>query len=231
MIDFDLYKAITFDCYGTLIDWEEGILSVLKPVFSLHRIRFTDKQILELFAELELKAESEEFVPYRDILKKVMKGISAKFGFNLSDSELICLENSMRNWLPYSDTVESLMKLRKKFNLAIISNVDDDLIAHSINHLKIDFDWIITSEQIKSYKPSSKNFDYTIKKLNVPVTDILHVAQSIYHDIIPARKADLATVWVNRRKGTHGFGATPPAKCESDLEVPDLKTLTLKMRL
>ena len=167
MLDFNLYKVITFDCYGTLIDWEEGILSALNPVFSMHRIRLTNKQILELFAEMELKAESEEFVPYRDILKKVMKGITAKFGFNPSDSELICLENSMRNWSPFSDTVESLMRLRRKFNLAIISNVDDDLITHSINHLKIDFDWIITSEQIQSYKPSSKNFDYAIKKLNV----------------------------------------------------------------
>jgi 2-haloacid dehalogenase len=109
--------------------------------------------------------------------------------------------------------------------MAIISNVDNDLIAHTIRRLQVEFDWIITAEQAKAYKPSHKNFRLALKTIEAPSKKILHVAQSIYHDIIPAKALGLAAVWVNRRRGRTGSGATPEAKCKADLEVPDLKTL------
>ena len=139
--------------------------------------------------------------------------------------ELDCLSNSLGGWIPFSDMVEALQALKKRFRLAIISNVDDDLIGLSAKHLKVPFDWVITAEQVKAYKPSLQNFEFTIDRISMPPEKILHIAQSICHDIIPAKAMGLSTVWINRRKGQSGLGATPPANATPDLEVPDLKTL------
>ncbi len=224
-ISFNKFKVLAFDCYGTLIDWESGILSALKPVLKKHKIRIGNKQILELYAELESKAEKGRYIPYKNVLREVMRGISKNLGFEPSSSELNCLVDSLKNWKPFPDTVEALQKLKKRFKPVIISNIDDDLFAFSAKHLKVKFDYIITAKQVKSYKPSLNNFKTAIKRIGVSSKEILHVAQSIYHDIIPAKKAGLATVWVNRRKGKKGFGATLPARSKPNLEVPDLKTL------
>ncbi len=115
--------------------------------------------------------------------------------------------------------------MKSKFKLAIISNIDDHLFVYSKEHLKIEFDWIITSEQARSYKPSLNNFRFAIEKIGVPIENILHIAQSMYHDIIPAKAIGLSTAWVNRRKGKEGTGATPATHSNTELEVPDLKTL------
>lgn len=224
-INFNKFKVLTFDCYGTLIDWESGILSAFKPVLKKHKIKIGNKQILELYAELESKAEKGKYKIYKNVLKEVMRGISKRLGFRLSSVELNCLVDSLKNWKPFPDTVKALQKLKKKFKLAIISNIDDDLFAYSAKHLKVKFDYIITAKQVKSYKPSLNNFKVAIERIGVSSKEILHVAQSIYHDIIPAKKVSLSTVWVNRRKGRKGFGATPPARSKPDLEVPNLKTL------
>ena len=224
-INFNKFKVLTFDCYGTLIDWENGILSALKPVLKKHKIRIGDKQILELYAELESKTEKGKHILYKNVLREVMQDISNRLGFKPSSSELNCLVDSLKNWEPFPDTVKALRKLKKRFKLAIISNIDDDLFTFSAKHLKVKFDYIITAKQAKSYKPSLNNFKFAIKKICMPTENILHVAQSIYHDIIPAKKVGLATVWVNRRKGKKGFGATPPARSSPNLEVSNLKAL------
>ena len=129
------------------------------------------------------------------------------------------------DWVPFSDTVNALKKLKAKFKLAILSNVDDDLFAISAKHLKVKFDYIITAEQIRSYKPSLNNFKFAIKKIGIPKDKILHIAQSLYHDIAPAKELGLSTIWINRRNGKEGFGATPPASAKPDMEFPDLKSL------
>jgi len=224
-INFNKFKVLTFDCYGTLIDWENGILLALKPVLKKHTIRVGNKQILELYAELESIAEKGKYTQYKNVLREVMRGLSKKLGFKPSYSELNCLVDSLKNWKPFPDTVKALQKLKKRFRLAIISNIDNDLLAFSARHLKVKFDYIITAEQVKSYKPSLNNFKAAIKRIGLSSKEILHVAQSIYHDIIPAKKVGLSNVWINRRKGKNGFGAIPPARCKPDFEVPDLKTL------
>lgn len=226
MIDFNKYKILTFDCYGTLIDWEGGILTALKPVLINHNITINDGQILELYAEIESRIEKGEFIKYKEVLRKSMEALGGKFKFRLSTLEKECLVNSLQGWKPFPDTVEALRSLRTKFKLGIISNVDNDLFALSNRLLEIKFDYVITAEQAKSYKPSLNNFKFAIEKINIPSEKILHIAQSIYHDIIPAKSLGLSTVWVNRRKGKEGFGATPPASGHADIEVPDLKTLT-----
>ena len=225
MLDFKKFEVLTFDCYGTLIDWESGILSALRPVLTGRGLNLTDSQILELYAELESNAEKGAYTKYRYILQNVMRELGKRLKFSPSEKVLKCLEESLKNWKPFSDTVDALRALKSKYKLAILSNIDSDLFSYSAEHLKIDFDWLITAEQVEAYKPSLENFNYAIKRIGHPKGELLHVAQSIYHDIVPAKKIGLTTVWVNRRKGLGGFGATPTAKERPDLEVPDLKTL------
>jgi len=224
MVDFNQYKVLTYDCYGTLIDWESGILSVLKPVLSNHNKNLSDKKILDLFAEIEQGVQKEgEYIKYRGVLRKVMQRFGNRLGFTPSASELNCLVDSLKDWLPFPDTVQALKTMKKKYKLSVISNIDDDLFALTARHLQVEFDWIITAEQVKSYKPSLSNFEYAIEKIGVPLDRILHVAQSIYHDIIPAKTMGLSAVWVNRRGQKE--------ECDADLEVIDLESLVSHMNL
>lgn len=224
MIEIDNYEVLTFDCYGTLIDWESGILAALRPM-SVHNVNLSNEQILEIFAELETEQEKGEYLKYKEVLRGVVQNLGEHLSFARDSIELDFLANSLKNWQPFPDTVEALKELKKKFKLAVISNIDDDLFAFSANKLDVKFDWVITAEQAKSYKPSLNNFNLAIERIAVPSEKILHVAQSIYHDIIPAKSLGLSTVWVNRRGSKEGFGATPSASAQPDLEVPDLKTL------
>ncbi|MEH2362458.1 haloacid dehalogenase type II [Nostoc sp.] len=225
MIDFHQYKALTFDCYGTLIDWENGILGVLKPLLLAHNTNLDDDQILELFAELEAELEKGEYIKYREVLKRVVQKFGERFGFEPTADELNSLANSIQHWLPFPDTIEALRALKQKFKLVIISNVDDDLFAFSAKHLQVEFDQIITAEQAKSYKPSLNNFRLAIERIHLPLEQILHVAASVYHDIVTAKSLGLSTVWVNRRADEKGVNSTRSATSQPDLEVPDLKTL------
>ena len=231
MLNFNKYDILTFDCYGTLIDWENGILTALKPVLVNHNINLNDDAILELYAKFESDIEKGEFLIYKNVLGKIMERIGNKFEFDLSSSEKDCLVESLRNWKPFPDTSESLQLLKNKFKLAIISNIDDDLFAYSEKQIGVNFDYIITAEQVRSYKPALDNFEFAIRKIGVSPDKILHVAQSIYHDIVPAKTVGLSTVWVNRRKGKKGFGATPPASEQADHGVSDLKELVQVLSL
>ncbi|MEH1911272.1 haloacid dehalogenase type II [Nostoc sp.] len=225
MIDFHQYKALTFDCYGTLIDWENGILGVLKPLMLANNTNLDDDQILELFAELEAELEKGEYIKYREVLKRVVQKFGEQFGFEPTADELNSLADSMQHWLPFPDTIEALRALKQNFKLVIISNVDDDLFAFSAKHLQVEFDQIITAEQAKSYKPSLNNFRVAIERIDLPLEQILHVAASVYHDIVTAKSLGLSTVWVNRRADQKGANFTRSAISQPDLEVPDLKTL------
>ncbi|MEH1939393.1 MAG: haloacid dehalogenase type II [Nostoc sp.] len=225
MIELNQYKALTFDCYGTLIDWENGILGALKPLLLAHNTNLDDGQILELFAEFEAELESGDYIKYREVLKRVVQKFGGRFGFEPTADELNSLADSIQHWLPFADTVESLKTLKQKFKLVIISNVDDDLFAFSAKHLEVEFDQIITAEQVKSYKPSLNNFRVAIQRIDLPLEQILHVAASVYHDIVTAKSLGLSTVWVNRGAEQEGVSANFPAVSQPDLEVPDLKTL------
>jgi 2-haloacid dehalogenase len=225
MLDFNQYEVVSFDCYGTLIDWESGIPRALHPVLSAHDITLSDEDILELYATLESGAEAGHFMNYKAILRTVLEGLGRKFGFAPDTTELECFAMSVRDWPPFSDSTEALHALKKRYKLAIISNVDDDLFEFSRKQLQIEFDWIITAEQVQAYKPSTKNFHQAIERIGIPQKKILHVAQSLFHDVEPAKKLGLATVWINRRHDKEGFGATPPAEAIPDLEAPDLQTL------
>jgi 2-haloacid dehalogenase len=224
-LDFSRKAVLTFDCYGTLIDWEAGILAAVRPILRAHGVEAGDDQVLELFARLESAAEAGPYRPYAQILASVMRGLGQRLGFAPGPAEVGALAASVGDWPPFSDSVAALAALKRRFRLAIISNIDDDLFAASQRRLGVDFDWIITAQQARSYKPSLNNFRLALERIGVPQEQVLHVAQSLFHDHVPAKQLGLETVWVNRRGGQPGPGATPPAEAQPDLEVPDLRTL------
>jgi 2-haloacid dehalogenase len=225
MLSLEQYTVLTFDCYGTLINWEQGILSALRPLLTAHGCSVPDDDLLERFATLESAAEAGAYRPYKAILSHVVEGLGAQFHFTPTRDECNSLAASVPHWPPFGDTVAALQALHKRYKLAIVSNIDDDLFAHSARHLQVPFDWIITAQHAQSYKPAPRHFTLAMQRIGLPKSQLLHVAQSLYHDIAPAARLGLATVWVNRRHGQHSAGATPPAHATPDLEVPDLRTL------
>jgi 2-haloacid dehalogenase len=219
------FECLTFDCYGTLIDWERGILAALRPVLEAHDASASDEELLEIYAELELAEEKRSYRPYREILRGVVVAFGDRMNFRPSLEDINSLPESLPQWPAFADTVAALAQLRQKYKLAVISNTDDDLFAQTAKTLGVPFDWIITAQQVKAYKPSHNNFHKALEKIGLPKDKILHVAQSLYHDIAPTRELGWANVWVNRRSGKKGRGATVTAEIAPDLEVPDLKTL------
>lgn len=217
--------ALTFDCYGTLIDWESGLLESVMPLLSSHGRNPSELRVLELFAELEREAEQGTFRDYKSVLRFVMEGLAAEYHFALGAMERECLVDSLVRWPTFPDTVDSLQTLKKKFRLGVISNIDDELFLRTREQLGVSFDWLITSERVKSYKPSLLNFRYAFQQIGLPPERIVHVAQSLYHDIAPANQLGLSSVWVNRRHGKRGPGATPPAEAKPDVVVFDLESL------
>jgi len=219
-------KVLTFDCYGTLIDWETGILGALRPILDGHNLQVSEHDILELYASAEATIEQGAYRPYREVLRSVVKQFGERFEFHPTEDEMTSLAASLQDWPPFADAEPALRKLQKKYQLAVISNVDDDLFDGSINRLGIDFDHIITAQQANAYKPSEAVFEFALRSIDIPRERILHCAQSLYHDIAPARKLGIRTVWINRRYQARGFGATPPSEARPDFEVPDLLSLT-----
>ena len=225
MLDFERYEVMTFDCYGTLIDWEPGIIDAVNGILRAHGLELSGEKILKIYAALESRAEAREFKNYKSVLRAVVEGMAIILKFEPSEEELGRLHESLKQWEPFPDTVEALKALGRRFKLAVISNVDDDLFAFTNERLGIDFDWVVTSEQVRAYKPSLQNFRDALEKIGVRRDGVVHVAESLYHDIAPAKELGLTTVWINRRGGYEGNGATPRAYAEPDLEVPDLSAL------
>lgn len=225
-MDLDRFEAITFDCYGTLIDWERGILAALRPILTSHGVTgVADDQLLERFGRLEAEAERGTFRPYRRVLGQVLTALGRDLGFRPGPEQVGGFVGSVGRWAPFPDTVDSLRVLADRFRLAVISNVDDDLFAGSARQLGVDFAAVVTAEQVRSYKPAPAHFREVLHRLDLPSERVLHVAQSLYHDIAPARHLGWTTVWVNRRAGKPGGGATAPAEATPDLELPDLASL------
>jgi 2-haloacid dehalogenase len=225
VLDFARFQVLTFDCYGTLIDWETGIFSTLRPLVAAHGKTVSDFELLNLYSELESEAERGEFRTYREVLQSVVRGFGERLGFSPTESEVRSLPDSLASWPPFPDTVAALRELKRRYRLAIMSNVDDDLFAPTARRLDVAFDEVITAQQAGAYKPSLKIFQLAQRRLGVDAAQWLHVGQSIYHDVIPAKSLGIATVWVNRPSPRPGAGAAKAASGQPDLEVPDLKTL------
>lgn len=224
MLNFSGFRCLTFDCYGTLIDWETGIFSAVKPILQHHGKRIDEDRLLKLYGDLELNAE-QPYQPYKDVLKAVVRGFGRELGFTPSAPEEDSLPNSIGSWEPWPDTVDALKRLKTRFQLAIISNVDDDLFAATAPKLGVDFDQVITAQQARCYKPGLEIFNLALNRIGVDSHNVLHVGQSLYHDVVPAKSLGISTVWVNRPSARPGVGAVKAVQATPDWEIRDLTAL------
>lgn len=225
MLDFSRFEILTFDCYGTLVNWEDGILRCLQRVLRTHGKDADARAILQLYGDFEALAEQGKYRRYREVLQSVVQQFGERLGFVPTEQEVGSLPESLPEWKPWPDTVAALRSLHNRFRLAIVSNVDDDLFAATRPQLGVEFDQIITAEQARAYKPSPKIFELALRRVGVPAHRVLHVGQSLYHDVIPAQSLGLAAVWVNRPSARSGVGAVKRADGYPDLQVSSLAEL------
>ncbi len=225
VLDFDRFDVLTFDCYGTLIDWETGLLEALRQVAAAHDATAGDDQLLESFARYEAAVEAGSYRPYREVLGAALRGVGEDVGFAPTEDEVERFGGSVVDWPPFPDSAAALARLHERFSLGVITNCDDDLFAASAERLGTTFDWVVTAQQARRYKPSPRNFELAFERIGLPTSRILHVAQSLFHDHVPAKRLGLTTAWVDRRHDRSGFGATPPATAAPDLTVPDMASL------
>jgi 2-haloacid dehalogenase len=218
MIDYDAFDALTFDCYGTLIDWERGILAALKPHFP----GAEEQDLLERFARHEAVLEAGPYLSYKEVLAGCLRALGEELGFTPTDEQARAFGTSVTDWPAFDDSPQALQQLKQRFKLAVITNCDDDLFAASNRRLGVEFDWIVTAEQARGYKPRTENFAFAFERIGVPRERILHVAQSLFHDHVPAKALGMTTVWIDRRHGKAGGGATPPADAQPDATFADL---------
>jgi 2-haloacid dehalogenase len=223
-IDFRRFDVLTFDCYGTLIDWERGILDALQPILAPQGIEADEEELLESYARHEAALEAGEYVSYREIVATSVQRLCSDFGFSPSAEGIADFADSVGVWPAFRDTAPALLRLARRFSLGVITNCDDDLFARSNKRLGVIFDWIVTAQMAYSYKPSLNNFRLALDLIEAPTERILHVAQSLYHDHVPAKQLGMTTAWINRRQGRPGSGATPQATASADLSVPDMRT-------
>lgn len=224
-MDFSRFTTISFDCYGTLIDWEAGILPVLRTVLATHGQSLPDAAMLELYGEFEAEAESGPYRSYREVLQSVVQAFADRLHFQATTAEIHSLHESVAAWPTFSDTVAALRELQKRYKLVVISNIDDALFAQTQKHLGVRFDGVITAEQARSYKPSLNNFQLALSTLAISPDRLLHAGQSVYHDVVPAQSLGISTVRVNRKSARPGIGAVRVSTGKPDLEVPDLASL------
>ena len=224
-VDLSAFDVLTFDCYGTLIDWETGLLAALRPVLEAHGVSAGDDELLEAYARHEAELEAGEYLRYRKLLGRALQGLGRDLGFDPTGAEVGAIGASVGDWPAFPDSTEALARLHERYKLAPITNCDDDLFALSAERLGVDFDWVITAEQARSYKPSARNFELAFATIDSPRERILHVAQSLFHDHVTAKALGMTTVWIDRRHGRAGSGATPPVEADPDLTLPDLRSL------
>jgi 2-haloacid dehalogenase len=225
-LDFDAFDVLTFDCYGTLIDWEAGILAAARPILGAHAADpGGDDGILEAFGRHEAEIEAGPYRPYRTVLGEVITAMVGAGGEAATPEEVAAFGGSVADWPAFPDSASALARLQTRFTLGVITNCDDDLFAASERRLGLSFDHVVTAQQARRYKPNPRGFELMFERVGVPPSRILHVAQSLFHDHVVAKRLGLRTVWVDRRGGRAGGGATPPADASPDLTVPDMATL------
>jgi 2-haloacid dehalogenase len=222
VLDPARFAALTFDCYGTLIDWESGLLAALQPVLEAHGVEAAEEELLPRYARHEARLEAGPYRSYREILAGALAGAAAELGFAPSDAELAGFARSVVEWPAFPDSAGALSRLGERYRLGVITNCDDDLFAASARRLQAEFEVVVTAQQVGAYKPRPEGFHVAFERLGLPRERILHVAQSLFHDHVPARELGLASAWIDRRRGREGSGATPPASARPAVHFPDL---------
>ena len=221
------FTTLTFDCYGTLIDWEAGILAELRPWADARGLVLTNDELLETFGATEAAVEVDHPTHrYPQILEEVLRRLSSRFQVITGDDAVRDFGQSVGRWPAFPDSPAALAYLKQHYKLVILSNVDHASFARSNARLGVEFDRIITAQDVGSYKPDLRNFRHMLddvqRTLGTAPHQILHTAQSIFHDVVPAKSLGLATMWINRRKALGGgWGATPAPSVSGDATTPD----------
>ena len=228
MRQLSAFQVLTFDCYGTLIDWETGIYRALAPWLEGHGVRVARDELLAAFAAAEAPQEQETpDLRYPELLARVHAAVAQRFGVPAKPAAAQAFGGSVPDWPAFPDSAEALAYLKRHYRLVILSNVDRASFAHSARKLGVEFDAVYTAEDIGSYKPDPRNFEYMLARLaeqGIVREQILHTAESLYHDHVPARRCGLATCWIDRRAGQAGAGATRAPEVEVK---PDFRFATL----
>jgi 2-haloacid dehalogenase len=216
--DFDV---LTFDCYGTLVDWESGIASAARFQLGEAVAAHSDGELIAAFAAVEHEAEVP-YKPYREVLALSLRGMGERLGFAVSDGQAAGFGTSVGQWPAFPDSAEALQRLQERFKLAVITNCDDDLFAQSERRLGVSFDYVITAQQAGSYKPDHAGFLLAFERIDEPRERILHVAQSLFHDHVPAKQLGMTSVWIDRRQG-RGGGASRDVEAHPDATFPSME--------
>jgi len=214
-LSFDL---ITFDCFGTLIDWEQGIVAAFQREAARAGKAIDRAAIIAAYHSEEPAVEFESYRPYRDVLTKTARRVAARLGLEIAPERAAFLVESLPDWQPFADTNAALERLVKRYRLGILSNVDDDLLEATRKHFSVRFDLIITAEQVGSYKPAHGHF--VEAQWRAAGARWLHAAQSYFHDVVPARALEIPVAWVNRKHEKPDAGGPLP-----DMEVRNLAEL------
>ncbi len=216
------FSTLTFDCYGTLIDWETGLANELQPLLAQTGGRFSREEMLLLYAKNERTVVAREpALLYSDLLAQTHRNIAQQLNIAIAEDAHQRFAASIAQWPAFADTCDALRYLKKHFACVILSNVDRIGFAASGKHLQIEFDAVFTAQDIGSYKPDKRNFEYMLRELQkkgIERAQILHVAQSQFHDLATAVQMGLATCWIDRRAGQPGAGATPAVKRNADTD-------------
>ena len=210
--DFDI---ITFDCYGTLIDWEGGIVKAFQTEAANDGVELDPNRIVAAYSAEERSVESEGYRLYREVLAETARRAAGRLGWKLSSERAGFLAESLVTWKPFRDTNTALERLANEYRLGILSNVDDDLLAATRQHFTVDFDLVVTAQQVRSYKPGLAHFKEALARAGQK--RLLHAAQSYFHDVVPASKLEIPVVWVNRKDEHFEQGGPTPTHEVRDL--------------
>jgi 2-haloacid dehalogenase len=222
---YALPRAITFDCYGTLIDWEGEIQRFFGQLLAQRQISHVDARTLQRhWEEVQFQYISQAYRPYRQVLRETMKLAFADYQLPYDETEVEAFASSMGHWRPFPDTRAALLALQKIVRVALITNTDDQIIAQTQKTLGVTFDEIITAEQAGAYKPAHRGFQLARERLQLPESDIWHAGFGFKYDIVPATELGLKTVWVNRQ------GEARPLPVKETFLVGDLRTLVYLIR-
>ena len=193
------YDVLTFDCYGTLIDWERGLSDAFASAVRGGGIVLDRAALLAAYHEIEPVVQAERYRSYREVLALTARRVAERFHWRLSPGDERFVADSLPSWPPFADTNAALRRMEGAgHRLAILSNVDDDLLAGTRRHLDVDFEFVVTAQQVGAYKPAPAHWDAARKRIGD--ARWLHVAQSYFHDIVPARRLGIASAWINRTR-------------------------------
>jgi 2-haloacid dehalogenase len=200
---------LSFDCYGTLVDWETGITRAFQEEAARVGLDLPRTDVISAYHELEPRVQANRYRPYRDVLRETAVRVAGRLGWTLPAARASFLAESLPDWPVFTDTRPALERLQSRFELAILSNIDDDLLRATVERIGVDFAWMVTAQQMRSYKPAHAHFSEAIRRVGGKKERLLHVAQSRFHDVRPALELDLAVIWVNRQAEEADEGLRP----------------------